>query len=195
MRIILINGFKRSGKDFTAKLLKKKLQEDGYKVEIGSMADPLKDFVCRQLELSREQLDYLKNEETQLISANSEIPVTNYRRILQFTGDAIKELYGTPEVFGRILGDKISKSKADIWIIPDFRYQVELAGLGFTVARELITTMCVEGNRAQVPDRSHASEWDLIDNGFEFDWIIRNNTADTYEDISQQLDQFIIAKI
>lgn len=188
-KIILINGFKRSGKDFSAKLFKKQLEKLGYNTEIMSMATPLKQMVCTQLEIPFEQGEDWKNNETNIIIDGRVI--SNFRRLYQMTGDAIKALT-SDSIFGQKVGEKFMKSTADFVIVPDFRFDIELQGLlEAGVPSASIYTIRIEGNRAQTPSRDHASEWDLLDRNHMFDATIYNNLSTTKEILSQNILQFL----
>jgi len=191
-KVILINGFKRIGKDTVAGLLKKELERKNYRVELMSMATPLKKCVCTQLEISFAELEKWKNSEEGIWRENDSEPISNFRRLLQKTGDAIKEINGD-EIFGVLLGKAVSKSNADFVIVPDFRYQIELDGMLSTptIKPFQIYTIRVEGDRIETPPRTHASEFDLIDRGFQFDVMIRNNKTDTFKTLIEQCECFV----
>lgn len=192
-KVILINGFKRAGKDTVAKFIKDELVRQGESVEIMSMATPLKRFVCTQFEISMADLEKWKNSEEGIWRENAAEPISNFRRLLQKTGDAIKELAGTDMVFGQLLGADIESSAADFIIVPDFRYQVELAGL-YAVAAEdefEIFTIRVESDRIEEPPHDHASEWDLIDRDFRFDDYIQNHKLGTLNTLKLQCIEYV----
>jgi len=188
-RVILINGFKRSGKDFTAKVISKWLGENGMRCEILSMATPLKKFVCDQFQMDPELLDHLKNQEEPIWAPMPPVDdlkeISNFRKLLQYTGDAIKELT-CKQIFGMKLGESVVKSEADVFIVPDFRYMIELDGLAQTSHDIDIFTLRIDGDRAPTPDHSHESEWDLLNRKFVFNAHLTNNKRTTEAELLQQ---------
>ena len=59
MKIILISGKARSGKDYLSQLLKERLEKDGLKVFKTAFADKLKEYLCILFNLSLEELNNL----------------------------------------------------------------------------------------------------------------------------------------
>lgn len=194
-KVIMISGFKRAGKDTVTKFIEAQLIERGYSVEIMSMATPLKQFVCTQLNISMEELEKLKNDEEQIWIDNIDYdvePISNFRKLLQKTGDAIKELSGSDSVLGYMLGCNASESDVDFIIVSDFRYLVELGGLEMTDSEEFeIITIRIDGNRVEAPSHDHASEWDLLDNNFAFDYYIQNSKEDTLLSLERTCANFV----
>lgn len=182
--IIQIGGFKRSGKDTISKMIANHYQSSGKLVDIFHYADPLKQIAASIFDISLEQLDEFKNNKTELYRFNTyEEPckVTDFREILMKIGnEAIKPVFGS-DVWQKIMLEKIEKSKADIIIIPDFRFAVEHIPNAVTIRIN---------NSDIINDTDHPSETELID--FDFDMSIDNtNYSQNQEEISYYCEQMI----
>ena len=163
--IIQLLGQARSGKDFTATQLKLYYESIGKSVEILSYAAPMKQIAATLFGISLEQLDDFKNrdrqvsievydhnKDTQFYRDSIEIDI-NFREFLQRLGnEAIKPLFGDA-VWANLMQQAISKSSADIIIIPDCRFTVELQTIGGITIRVL--------NSALPAPMQHASELEL----------------------------------
>lgn len=169
--IILVSGYKRAGKDTTAKMLKEIFEDNQFKVEILSFADTLKNIACEIFDISREDLDDLKNNEIQLgINYHNEDKkrydfkvITNFRKVLTKIGnEALKPIFGE-NIWVKDIEKKIAASNADIIIIPDFRFNVEHINKAITV-RVL--------NDDIINKETHSSETELED--FNFDVYLDN---------------------
>ena len=68
MKIVLIAGAKRSGKDFSASLLKNKLPRS----EIFAFADPIKIMASETLGITVAEFDNFKNNSAMLYEGNDE---------------------------------------------------------------------------------------------------------------------------
>ena len=139
--IILISGYKRAGKDTTAQMLKEIFEENQLKVEILSFADTLKNIVCIIFDISREQLDEFKNNETEIGTYKWHRDhleyefnkLTNFRKVLTNIGnEALKSVFGE-DIWVKDIQKKIAESDADIIIIPDFRFKIEHINKAITV--------------------------------------------------------------
>lgn len=182
--IIQIGGFKRSGKDTISKMIANHYQSSGKLVDIFHYASPLKQIAASIFDISLEQLDEFKNNKTELYRFNTyEEPckVTDFREILMKIGnEAIKPVFGS-DVWQKIMLEKIEKSKADIIIIPDFRFAVEHIPNAVTIRIN---------NSDIINDTDHPSETELID--FDFDMSIDNtNYSQNQEEISYYCEQMI----
>mgnify|MGYP003704958807 CR=1 FL=1 len=100
-KIILINGKKRSGKDFYASHIVQKLKEQEKSVEIMSFADPLKEIICNTFDISLETFNDYKNEKTKLYTQRKKLTgydydmVTDFRTLIQRLGtEGIKPIFG-----------------------------------------------------------------------------------------------------
>ena len=174
--VVQILGFSRAGKDFTATNLKRYYESIGKSVEIMSYAAPLKQIAATLFGITLEQLDYFKNNSdsisievvdysgyTDFHSERVELD-TNFRTFLQRLGnEAIKPIFGDA-VWANLMQAAISKSSADIIIIPDCRFTVELEAIGGTTIRVINATLPAP--------MQHASELELAD--FVTDFVLDN---------------------
>ena len=197
MTIVLINGAKRSGKDFTANLLKEKLGVN-HTTDTLSFATPLKQIVADTFGISLEELEMFKNEyqdygvEVKVYPNNqpsSVLQYTNFREILQrFGTEGMKPIFGE-SVWADIMADKCFDSESDYIFIPDFRFNVESDAIkkldednhGFK-----IVTLKIRNDDIDTTD-AHASERELDD--YKFDYTI-DNTGHT-DKLSDYVDSFI----
>lgn len=167
-KIILINGKKRAGKDYVAKILKEKLGN----CEIMHYADALKQIISETFEISLEELENFKNENIEIIFNNRK---TTFRRILQcFATEAIKPVFGN-NIWKRIVLEKIKETNTEYIIIPDFRFPEEYIEGSYTVK-------VLGGEQLD----SHISEHAL--NNFKFDYIIDNTKK---EDLTLWIDTLL----
>lgn len=167
-KIILINGKKRAGKDYVAKILKEKLGN----CEIFHYADALKQIISETFEISLEELESFKNENVEITFNDKR---TTFRRILQcFATEAIKPVFGN-NIWKRIVLEKIKETNAEYLIIPDFRFPEEYIEGSYTVK-------VLGGEQLD----SHISEHAL--NNFKFDYIIDNTKK---EDLTHWIDTLL----
>ncbi len=184
--VIQLLGFSRAGKDFTATQLKLYYESIGKSVEILSYAAPMKQIAATLFGISLEQLDDFKNHPinyTLLVtSPYTEPPVVqlDFRTFLQRLGnEAIKPLFGDT-VWANLMQQAISKSSADVIIIPDCRFAVELQAIGGTTIRVL--------NSALPAPMQHASELELAEVSTNF--VLDNtNYQATPADIAKLANQ------
>lgn len=181
-QVILINGLKRSGKDTYAKCLKRKIEDVGLNVAVMHFATPLKQAVATQYGISLAMLEGLKNEETEIVyKYKNNTYKTNFRKLLQKTGDAIKELTQNPNIFGDLLFEKhITPSSSDVILVPDFRfvgendsakcYQTDLDDIKLYE----VSTVKILNDNCKTVD-AHPSETELTDKEFRFDWQVVND--------------------
>lgn len=185
--VILVSGYKRSGKDTTAKMIKEIIEEStSQKVEIMSFAEPLKFIAKTIFGISDEQLDEYKNNYRGIYyydDSNELDILTNFREVLTKIGsDALKPIFGD-DVWVKVIKEKMLKSDADVIIIPDFRFLVENA------FKNSVTIRIV--NYDIVNDSSHPSEIEL--DNFVFDYYLNNtrhrlNKEVIKEDMNNQID-------
>ena len=165
--IIQISGKKRAGKDTLAQFLLSAYQDQGKSVELMSYAEPLKDIAATILNVTPTQLDTFKNEPElyKLVTMNKDnfVTVTNYRSVLQLLGsEAMKKWFG-PNVWVDLLNHRINQSRADVIIIPDWRFKSE--AIQDAVKLRVITHI-------ESTD-THISEIDL-DDYTDFDFYVDN---------------------
>ena len=180
--VILINGPARSGKDTIAKYMKEELNKREINVEILSFAEPLKQIIADTFDISLTTLEYYKNNADNIsiecIKENRNdfqvLEVTNFRRILQrFGTEGMKPVFGN-NVWANLVVQKIKQSNAEVFIIPDFRFQIE-ADTILELENEDIAYcrfMYIHSDMSTISENKHISENDLKD--FEFDYIINN---------------------
>lgn len=186
--VILVSGYKRSGKDTTAKMLKEIIEEStSQKVEIISFAEPIKFTAKTIFGISDEQLDEYKNNYRGIYyydDSNELDILTNFREVLTKVGsDALKPIFGD-DVWVKVMKEKMLKSDADVIIIPDFRFLLENA------FKNSVTIRIV--NYDVVNDSSHPSETEL--DNFVFDYYLDNtrhrlNKEVIKEDMNNQINK------
>lgn len=181
MRIFLISGAKRSGKDFVGEELKHQLELLGQPSVILKFADAVKEILAQSLGLTLEELEYLKNDESQKIQIlGNDLTM---RFILQhFATEAMQSAFGKT-VWRDLLIKKI-KSLKNIKniIITDFRFFHE----NFDLLGAKKTTVKVLGGEFD----EHQSEHGL--DGFKFDFVIDNRSGS--KDITLDVLRIIQAK-
>lgn len=187
--IILISGFKRSGKDFTAQLLKDKLIAKNKTVEVLSFAYPMKRIICDTLSISMEQLDEIKNSAYTLTYSDDEEShyMTNGRKLLQhFGSDAMKPWFGE-DVWGMLAEKAISKDiDAEFVLIPDFRFPIEYLYLKECDKYNIVTLRINDDNIVNTD--VHSSETSMLE--FSFDYTI-DNTIKSGSTLNDKLDGVI----
>lgn len=172
-KIILINGKKRHGKDFTAEILEK-----FHDVEIMRFADPMKSIISQTFGISEENLETFKNDIDGYgieIKAypNNQPPCTieyaDFRSVLQIFGtEAMKPVFGN-DVWVQAIKKRIDESVAEYILIPDFRFGIELVGL----SEYQIYTVKIFNDNIESKD-THASEKELDDLDMKFDLYLDN---------------------
>lgn len=188
MKLILINGKKRSGKDFTASLIKQAIESRGSTCEILSFASPMKYIVSTIFGITEDQLDVFKNEKFPVYTQDDVGDLdylTDFRTVLQkFGTEAMKPVFGE-DVWASILYRKAKESNADVVLVPDFRFLIEYLELPH------ITTLKIKHTEIEEACKdTHASETEL--NDFEFDYYIDNTGyPDTTEDVNNFVDALL----
>jgi len=171
MQIILVNGKKRSGKDYFASILKDELEKVGKTAEIMSFADPIKDILATTLNISLEELDEYKNQTYPIgvqVATYDDYDcqyLTNFRAILQnFGTEAMKKYFGE-NVWSELLLERASQRGTDFVIVPDFRFLSEcVSDITVRIRNDEIDNNCTD---------NHRSENEL--NDFEFKYTINNS--------------------
>lgn len=183
-KLILINGKKRSGKDYFAKLVQMELLNHNKSSKIMSFADPIKDIISTTLDISKEDLEKYKNDDNSYgLAVQSyqsgiieEGNVINFRGILQrFGTEAMKQWFGE-DVWVKLLKQQAEKLNYDYIIVPDFRFLCEDVG-DITVKIKNDDVECID---------NHRSENEL--NDYRFHYII-DNTG--YRDITNDVKLFV----
>ena len=188
--LILINGLKRSGKDFTAQLMSEIIPN------IGSIsyASPIKEIIADTFEISLEELEEYKNNSELLYLNNGERfeEISNFRTILQrFGTEAMKKQFGE-NVWAKRGIDAALELGNDIVVIPDFRFIIESEEAFKAASKYNFTVSTIHIFNDNLPTADlHASERDLSDNNFKFDYEIDNTGQ---PDISIKVKE-IVSKI
>jgi hypothetical protein len=165
-KIILVSGYKRSGKDFVSSLLSKEIKNS----TIYSFASPLKDILSTTLSMKPCEFDILKND-SELLCLDNGVILTDFRAIIQnFGNEAMKKHFGDGVWAKAFLAKKFNEQYI---IISDWRFIVELIEI-MDVYKKVITIRVQDQNIKNV-DR-HASETEL--ETFNFDYYINNTAKD-----------------
>ena len=188
--VIQLLGQARSGKDWTASKLKAYFESQGKSVEIMSYAAPMKRIAATLFDITLEQLDNYKNHPLEYVIditqlSEFKVPVdihnTDFRRFLQLLGnDAIKPEFGD-DVWAKLAKANIDKSTADIIIMPDCRFTVELSEVGGTTVRIV--------NNSLPPPMNHPSELELLNyvTHYSLDNTDHSLTSEDIETIAQRI--------
>ena len=188
--VIQLLGQARSGKDWTTSQLKAYFESQGKSVEIMSYAAPMKRIAATLFDITLEQLDNYKNNPLEYVIditqlSEFKVPVdihnTDFRRFLQLLGnDAIKPEFGN-DVWAKLAKANIDKSTADIIIIPDCRFTVELNEVGGTTVRIV--------NNSLPPPMNHPSELELLNyvTHYSLDNTDHSLTSEDIETIAQRI--------
>lgn len=184
-RLILVNGKKRSGKDWFAEKLQEELYKNKKTSEVMSFAEPIKNIIAQTLNISEQELDDYKNEKRPLginyakMDGYSFEKLTDFRAILQnFGTEAMKKWFGD-DVWLNLFRKRFKTSNVDYIIVPDFRFRVEHIKNSITVKikNDEVDSTCTD---------THASENEL--NCFKFDFIIDNSGQ---PDLTDQVQRFV----
>lgn len=177
-RIILINGKKRSGKDYFAEQLKLELNSCNKRVHIISFADAIKEILCVTLGISILEFNEYKNNEKYIIMPNGEKVL--FRQIIQrFGTDAMQTTFGK-NVWVDILKKEADATKADFVLVPDFRFlQEDISDFKIQIIdRNIIST------------DKHISENQL--NDFRFDYIIDNTDHSKLQQSIEDYTEYLL---
>lgn len=182
--VILINGKKRSGKDFFAEKLQEELYKNKKTSEVMSFADPIKEIISTTFNITKEQLDDYKNDKNKIaVVKSNDLTVdysvmTDFRTVLQnFGTEAMQTTFGQ-DVWVDLLRNKAKESDVDFVIVPDFRFLQEyISPLTVKIRNDEIDNACAD---------KHASENEL--NDFEFMFEIDNSGQ---PDLTDQIQKFV----
>lgn len=167
--IILVNGLPRAGKDTLADYL---VERYGF-VKM-SFADELKNILCRTFDISREDLDYFKNENIELHYENN-LKCINFRELLQrFGTEGMKPAFGN-SVWADLLYNKIKDFEHKNIVVSDFRFLCEYQNHD----NLNVKTILVKDNR-ELPLEGHSSDVELYQNSFKFDYSLYNDKTDNF---------------
>lgn len=146
-----------------------------------AFADPIKQILAKTLGMTVNKLEEHKNKHTPLLtcetlepSGEEQIyPITDFRRIHQDFGEATKSVFGS-SIWVTLTLSNIMKSKKDIIIITDLRFEIEYNTLevcNHMLGKDL-TTIQVQG--VESVDK-HISEKPL---NVPFDYVLDNSKQD-----------------
>ena len=171
--IIQLLGQARSGKDWTAEQLKLAFEAQGKSVAVMSYAAPMKRIAASLFGVSLDELDKYKNNPSYYSiwvctpSKHTVLNHFNFRTFLQRLGnESMKSEFGN-SVWADLMKTQIAKEDADVIILPDCRFQVELNTFPQAITIRVI-------NRDLATPMNHASETELLD--FVPDYFL-DNTA------------------
>lgn len=172
--VIMINGKKRSGKNFVAELWNGYFTEVcGLKVKEVSFAYHLKNDVCIMLGITMEELEYHKEIGTEFQVGDKKFSI---RTILQNYGTEVRRREDDDIWIKRAMPD-ITDNDADIILITDWRFENELVKVKDILFEDYSEEFIVHDLNIQnsnvVNEDAHASENDL--NDFKFTYMIRND--------------------
>ncbi len=159
IKVILISGYKRSGKDYISNEIK-----EAYGLEVFSFAKPLKEIIATTLGISVDKLEALKNDPSQKWE-NSGVSFSARDILQRFGTDAMHKQFGN-DIWARTLYYSLPSS--GVVVVSDWRFLIEY---------EYLRTKC-EVVTVRVTDRNvintdpHQSETELYD--FNFDVHIDN---------------------
>lgn len=188
MNIILINGTKRSGKDYTATIISEELAKKGFTTKIMSFASPIKSMMATLFNISIDQLEILKNEETELytISNSNTKKITDFRSILQRFGTEVCKPQFGETIWADLLISEISKvsSNTDVILVTDFRFEIE--SITLKSSKHNITTLHIKNDSiSRIDNHSSERELDL----YSFDYEIDNTNYDAQ--IKTKVEYFV----
>lgn len=159
MRIILISGMARHGKDQTAEFAYNYLKQRGERVLLTHFADFLKDFCKKNYGYKG-----IKDEED--------------REILQRVGtDIVRK--NNPDAWVKMMAELLKgiKTEFDYVLIPDTRFENEIYCLKSNFKNEDVVTIRVIrenfDNGLTAEQKAHPSESSLTN--CKFDFVIKNN--------------------
>lgn len=176
--IILVNGLPRAGKDTVSDFIVNK----GY--EKLSFATIMKEIIARSFDITLEQLDEYKNYTDKYQIKLGSSPLTNFRKLLQkFGTEGMKPFFGD-SVWADLVYKKIINENKEKVIISDFRFLCEYQN----PKDYKVITVLVKDKR-ELPLEGHASDVELYQNNFKFDYIIEN--TGTLEELEQKVNNFI----
>ena len=186
MKIILINGKARSGKDFASQILLKKLKNS----KKLAFADKIKTLICDIFNITLEEFNDFKNNHYDLKYNDKSL---TFRELIQNFGESSKDLFGKDFWINQIIND-IESSKEDYIIISDFRFLIEYETLVKYFGKDKIVSLHIQDKNLENFENNdtHISENNL--KGFEFDYVIDNSIKDP-EILEDYLKSFINLKL
>lgn len=183
MKLILLNGLPRSGKDTVADYI-----VNNYNYKKMAFADAIKDIVSKTFQISKQELDDYKNH-PDLIKIKFADKERTFRSVIQHFGDeGIKPVFGN-DVWADVGYRKIQELFKEGYnvVCSDFRFLVEYRDIP---KHDVITVFIKDGKK--LPLEGHVSDVELYKNDFKFDHIIEN--TGTLDELQQKV-QSLLSKI
>jgi hypothetical protein len=172
--LILISGFKRSGKDTSADYIVSKLP----KAVKRSFAGPLKQIIADTLGITIEQLEDLKNTGATFKYGEDEM---SFRLLLQrFGTEAMKGVFGD-KIWAHLLIDSVKDG--EITVVSDWRFVEEYSAL----KDEFNKVYTIRIHSGDIIEDTHSSEIGLL--LFPTTYSIENSKKD--ETLFTQIDKII----
>lgn len=180
MKVVLVSGKKRSGKNFVGDLIKDHLVSKGFKVRSMAYADSLKDILCKSLDLTLEQLETLKNNKIKIYAGLTDENygealvnyqyITDFRLLLQkFATEGMRATFGE-DVWVKAMKKKLKaiEDDYDYVVITDWRFKIEAE----LPKKYEVIKIRIDSDQADFGDQ-HRSEIEL--DGYRFDHHIDNS--------------------
>jgi len=155
MKVVLISGLKRSGKDYVSDMLK---------ITKLSFAKPLKMILAETLSLKMSELENFKNQELDIKVGN--LICTDFRTALQKFGTEVMQSWFGKDVWVDLLIDNLPD--VECVVVSDWRFKRE-----YEVLSEKFDVFTVRVEDYNLTPDEHKSEQDLLD--FKFDYKIDNS--------------------
>lgn len=172
--VYFVNGLPRAGKDTFADFL-----VENYGFTKMSFADEMKNIICRTFGITREKLDYYKNNNIDLYV--NEIKILNFRELIKNFAEAMKPVFGI-SVWADIVYQKIEKLENEKIVISDFRFLCE-----YQNKKDFdIKTILIKDDR-ELPLIGHASDVELYQNNFVFDVVIENDKTENFFKVIKEI--------
>jgi hypothetical protein len=164
--ILLISGWSHAGKDSIAKLL-----VESYDFQKFAFADPIKHQVAKELSIPLESC-YDQKKKSDVVSLDP--GKRTLREILIHTAESARD--EDPEIWGRVIGEKIQKSASRgkrKFVISDWRFLEELWAVQKANPGACIVPLHVQRPSQLISPVPDATEYSLL--GFPFWRVIQNS--------------------
>jgi len=120
--IIAIIGYRRCGKDFLTQKLLELYNNSETSAKRFAFADPLKDYICDLMNLSREELEELKENTNYKFNIGKKS--YNMREFLVTFANRLRQIFGD-DIWAKATIKMLKKDNSDIKIISDMRFLIE----------------------------------------------------------------------
>jgi hypothetical protein len=172
--LILISGYKGSGKDFVGDKLANRLSTFTRDLEVYHFARPMKEILADTLGIEAYMLETWKNDGFSVTLPNGKEVL--FRTMLEHLGnEAMKPKFGQ-EVWANLLMNKVlSLGRPSYVIVPDFRFKIE-----DSFAQKHSSVLNIIKVRVTSPQvkrtSNHASETEMDE--IKFDFMFTNDKTD-----------------